>query len=115
KTLVVLSYYQVRGQAGPPPQDTLITGWDTSTRKQVFRRRRPGTDSWTALSADARVLAVPHSEGSRVPREGPGKGPMRLGGRATAGSASGPSRGRLGPWRSHPTGGCWHRITSARS
>jgi WD40 repeat protein len=62
KTLVTLSYYYSRKNNGLS-QETLLTGWDTSTRKQLFRRRRPGRDSWVALSADARVLAVPHPNG----------------------------------------------------
>jgi RNA polymerase sigma factor (sigma-70 family) len=77
KTLVVLSYYYARKNNGGPYQDTLITGWDTSTRKQLFRRRRPVIDSWVALSADARVLAVPHPTPEK--REmGTAKGPMHL-------------------------------------
>jgi WD40 repeat protein len=78
KTLVALSYYYAKKQAGPRHEETLITGWDASTRKQLFRRRRPGMDSWIALSADGRVLAVPHSEGLRNREMPPGKGPMRL-------------------------------------
>lgn len=79
KRLVVLSYYYPKKNGGGPRcQDTLITGWDTSTRKQLFRRRRPGIDSWVALSPDARVLAVPHPGASRGPEDVPGKGPMRL-------------------------------------
>jgi WD40 repeat protein len=78
KTLVALSYYH-------PNQDvryneTLITGWDPATRKQLFRRRLPrwevlGTDWWNAVSADARMLALTY------PSSGlgdPGGGPMRL-------------------------------------
>jgi WD40 repeat protein len=78
-TLVALSYYNPRkSDAGPDPKDTLITGWDTSTRRQLFRRRRPGMD-WTALSADGRILAVARPGGSPLGgEEAPGKGPMRL-------------------------------------
>ncbi len=80
KTLVAFSYYSPKdSQAGQRYQETLITGWDLATRKQLFRRRRPGTDSWTTLSADGRVLAVPHPEASRkADLEVPGLGPMRL-------------------------------------
>jgi WD40 repeat protein len=78
KTLVAFSYYYAKKQPGPRHEETLITGWDASTRKQLFRRRRPGWNSWLALSADARVLAVSHSEGSRDLDDVPGKGPMRL-------------------------------------
>jgi RNA polymerase sigma factor (sigma-70 family) len=77
KTLVALSYYYARKNKGMG-NATLITGWDTSTRKQLFRRRRPGMDSWVALSGDARVMAVPYPEGREVREMGPGKGPMRL-------------------------------------
>jgi hypothetical protein len=60
-------------------QETLITGWDTSTHKQLFRRRRRGTETRTALSADARVLAVPHPEAKYNPNPSSGgEGPMRL-------------------------------------
>jgi WD40 repeat protein len=59
KTLVALSYYYARNNKGMR-NATLITGWDISTRKQLFHRRRPGMDSWIALSADARVLAAPY-------------------------------------------------------
>jgi len=76
KRLVAFSYYYAQNQAGPRYNDTLITGWNTFTRKQLFRRRRPGMDSWVALSPDARVLAVPHPEERR--ERGPGQGPMRL-------------------------------------
>jgi RNA polymerase sigma factor (sigma-70 family) len=77
--LVAFSYYYPKKNgAGPRHQETLITGWDKSTRKQLFRRRLPGMDSWLALSADARVLAVA-SPGDRADLESvPGKGPMRL-------------------------------------
>src|SRR5262249_49779278 len=37
KTLVAFSYYYPKKQGAPQTfQDTLITGWDTSTRKQLF-------------------------------------------------------------------------------
>ena len=79
KRLVALSYYYPKKNgAGPRYQDTLITGWNVSTRKQLFRRRRSGMDPWLALSADARMLAVPHSQGFRNLEHPPGKGPMRL-------------------------------------
>jgi hypothetical protein len=79
KTFVAFSYYYAKNQAGPRYQDTLITGFDASTHKQLFQRRRPGMDSWLALSADARVLAVPHHDhGTRLREMTPGKGPMRL-------------------------------------
>jgi RNA polymerase sigma factor (sigma-70 family) len=61
KTLIAISYYYPKKNgAGPSHQETLITGWDASTRKQLFRRRLPGMDSWIALSPDARVLALPY-------------------------------------------------------
>jgi RNA polymerase sigma factor (sigma-70 family) len=79
KTLVAFSsYYPKKNQGGPHYRETLITGWDTSTRKQLFRRRCIGMDSWPVLSADARVLAAAHSGGSLEDKEAPGKGPMRL-------------------------------------
>jgi WD40 repeat protein len=57
KTLVVFSYYNPKKGNGPRYQDMLITGWDAITYKQLYRRSRPGRDSWTAVSADARLLA----------------------------------------------------------
>jgi RNA polymerase sigma factor (sigma-70 family) len=79
KTLLTFSYYYPRkSDAGPDPKDTLIAGWDTSTHKQLFRRRRPGMD-WTVLSADSRILAAAHRGGSPLEgKDAPGKGPMRL-------------------------------------
>jgi RNA polymerase sigma factor (sigma-70 family) len=56
--LVAFSYYYGKKQAGLRYEDTLITGWDPSTRRQLFRRRLPGTGSRIALSADGRALAV---------------------------------------------------------
>ena len=80
KTLVALSYYYAKengARVRPQTPGTLITGWDTATRKQLFRRRRPGMEAWIALSPDARVLAAPHpSEESKD--DAPGQGPMRL-------------------------------------
>jgi RNA polymerase sigma factor (sigma-70 family) len=79
KTLVAFSYYYPKdNQGGPQYQDTLITGWDAATRKQLFRRRRPGQDSWLALSADARVLAAPHPGDSPETKRATGMGPMQL-------------------------------------
>jgi RNA polymerase sigma factor (sigma-70 family) len=78
KTLVAFSYYYPKEGAGRQEQETLVTGWDTATRKQLFRRRRPGTDSWLALAPDARVLAAPHLEPHAEHEKGPGQGPMRL-------------------------------------
>ncbi len=72
KMLVALSYYHPKKNNDQRQyRETLITGWDTSTRKQLFRRRRPGTDSWLAVSADARTLAAPH------PRQQPTRDPAK--------------------------------------
>src|SRR5207245_627241 len=39
KTLVVFSsYHRKENTGGPQAEETLITGWDTATRKQLFRR-----------------------------------------------------------------------------
>ncbi|HYT89460.1 MAG TPA: WD40 repeat domain-containing protein, partial [Gemmataceae bacterium] len=83
KTLIAFSYYYAKKQgAGPRCQETLITGWDTSTHKQLFRYRHPGMDFWGTVSPDARLLAVPHpsTEGRGL---AVGMGPMRLEGLAT--------------------------------
>ncbi|HEY7313317.1 MAG TPA: sigma-70 family RNA polymerase sigma factor [Gemmataceae bacterium] len=59
KTLIALSYYYPKKNENRLSyQETLITGWDAATRKQLFRRRRPGWDSDVIPSADARVLAA---------------------------------------------------------
>src|SRR5260370_9214044 len=59
----------------------LITGWDASTYKQLFRRKRPGRDFGMAVSADARLLAgnIP-DPGSKLPPDVGvvGSGAMRL-------------------------------------
>jgi len=66
--LVTLSYYQPKKTDGPRYEETLITGWDPATRKQVFQRRRPGTGSSIAISSDARILAAPSRRMSRIGR-----------------------------------------------
>jgi WD40 repeat protein len=79
KRLVAFSYYYPRkNQGGPHYQETLITGWDARTRKQLFRRRRSGIDSWHALSPDGRVLAVTESAGRLFGEKDVGPRPMRL-------------------------------------
>lgn len=79
KTLAAFSYYYAKqGGGGPSDQHMLITGWDTSTRKPLYRRTIPGRCFWLALSPDARVLAMPHSTGTAKSPKGPGHGPMHL-------------------------------------
>jgi WD40 repeat protein len=78
KTLVAFSYYHPRKGGGRGNMETLITGWDTSTRRQLFRRRRPGWDSWLALSPDARVLAAAVPGDRSAIKPAMGTGPMRL-------------------------------------
>jgi WD40 repeat protein len=79
KTLVALSYYYASNNTGGPLHgETLITGWDATTRKQLFRRRQPGQSSATALSDDARILATPHPVDELSQRRGAVAGPMRL-------------------------------------
>ncbi|MBI1914624.1 MAG: sigma-70 family RNA polymerase sigma factor [Planctomycetes bacterium] len=80
KTLVAFSYYHPKhNQSGQRYEDTLITGWDTATRKQLFRRRYPGTEYRNAVSADGRVLALPHwGREPQLQMMVAGLGPMRL-------------------------------------
>jgi WD40 repeat protein len=78
KTLVAFSSFYAKGQAGPRHQETLISAWDTATRKLLFRRRRPGTDSWGVITPDARVLAANDLRGDELPGKGFGAEPMRL-------------------------------------
>ena len=77
KLVAFSHYYPKKDGAGPRYDETLLTGWDTATRKQLFRRRLPSLDSWNAVSADARVLAVAHPSSGRI-FPPPGQGPMRL-------------------------------------
>lgn len=58
KILLVLSHFNANN--GSRYQDTLITGWEASTRKQLFWRRQPGDDTRLALSSDNRLLAMPY-------------------------------------------------------
>jgi RNA polymerase sigma factor (sigma-70 family) len=74
--LVAFSYYYLKkGGGGPMYNETLITGWDPVTRKQLFRRRLPGQNE-NAVSADTRQLAAAYPS-SRL-ELGLGRGPMRL-------------------------------------
>ena len=74
--LVAFSYYYPKKGGGPRPHETLLTGWNPSTRQQLFRRRLPGQDSTAIMSDDARLLAVAYSSGEQ--EMGPGQGPVRL-------------------------------------
>jgi hypothetical protein len=78
KLLIAFSHYYATGQAGLRYQDTLITGWDAATRKQLFQRRRPVMESWLALSADVRVLAASQSTNPRIAKLGFAKAAMLL-------------------------------------
>jgi RNA polymerase sigma factor (sigma-70 family) len=78
KTLVALSYYEAKKGGGFIPE-LLVTGWDTTTRKQLFRRRRGRNDFSMAVSVDAKMLAVSQGGGpGAMAKEAPGTGPMRL-------------------------------------
>ncbi|SRR5579883_1972942 len=54
--------------------ELLVSGWDTTTRKQLFRYRHPWIDFGYAFSADGRMLAL---SSHRTPK-GHASGPMRL-------------------------------------
>jgi WD40 repeat protein len=78
KTLVALSHYSAR-KADRPIRAFLVTGWDTTSRKQLFRRRRESVHFGVAVSADAKLLAAPQDDPSvRWSKEGAGFGPIRL-------------------------------------
>jgi WD40 repeat protein len=66
-----------RGARRPFFQDWLMTGWDATTRKQLFRRRLAfhGT-GWFTISADAGMLALPAPK--RSERILTGVGPMEV-------------------------------------
>jgi WD40 repeat protein len=76
KKLIAFSSYYARKNGGPHYRDTLITGWDTETRKQLFRRRLPSMESQTCMSVDARLLAMSHP--SSEFEKALGQGPMRI-------------------------------------
>jgi WD40 repeat protein len=79
RTLVALSAFDLeRGENGS--EGTLVTGWDTATRKVVFRRRRLPIAIWPVLSPDARTVALPHPEAESRPGGPlvPGMGPVHL-------------------------------------
>jgi len=77
KKLVAFSHYIPKNKKEGIRRDSmLITGWDTATRKQLFRRKINVFDFELTLSGDGRVLAVP-SDGP--PEQfSRGAGPMRL-------------------------------------
>lgn len=78
KTLVALSYYYAKkGGGGPQYDETLLTGWDPATRKQLFRRRFPGMEH-NAVSADARLLAAPYPPSRRLEPDGGGGRSVRV-------------------------------------
>src|SRR5205807_128432 len=62
KTLVAFSSYYAKAAGGPRYQETLVTGWDASTRRQLFDRRGPCMEFCFALSPDLRVLALPYPD-----------------------------------------------------
>jgi RNA polymerase sigma factor (sigma-70 family) len=78
KTLVALSHYESRN-GGSFIREYLVTGWDTATRRQRFRRSRAFAEFNIAVSPDARLLAASQgggpNKGGKVPG---GQGPMRL-------------------------------------
>jgi RNA polymerase sigma factor (sigma-70 family) len=84
KTLVTFGFYYPKQPGGGVGRDLLITGWDVTTRKQLFRRSRAAYGLGIAVSPDARMLAV--DQGGPDDRLGPGvgrkeipaRGPMRL-------------------------------------
>jgi RNA polymerase sigma factor (sigma-70 family) len=78
KTLVALSHYTAR-KGGEFIRAFLVTGWDTATRKQLFRRRRESVHFGVAVSADGKLLAVPQDDPSvKWSKEGAGFGLIRL-------------------------------------
>jgi WD40 repeat protein len=58
KTVVAFSVPQPWSAGLPIANPLLITGWDTSTHKQLFRRRRAEANMRMAVSADLKWLAV---------------------------------------------------------
>jgi WD40 repeat protein len=78
KTLIAISSYSPK-KGGAYIPEFLVTGWDTATRKQLFRRRRGRVDFGLAISPDGKVLAVSQGgfreKGPKVPA---GQGPIRL-------------------------------------
>jgi sugar lactone lactonase YvrE len=59
--------------------DCALTGLDTTTHKQLFRRQlAPNTNFWIAVSVDAGLLALPATPRSGGPKGSTGQGPMHL-------------------------------------
>jgi RNA polymerase sigma factor (sigma-70 family) len=58
KTLVALSSYQSKDPSEDGAGFMLITGWDPTTRKQLFRRRRTHPPLWPVVSPDVKMLAA---------------------------------------------------------
>jgi RNA polymerase sigma factor (sigma-70 family) len=78
KSWVVFShYYPLKGVA-PSRREVLLTGWDATTQKLLFLRRRPWVDFGFAVSPDTRLLAVSQGGRSDTPEGVPGDGPIRI-------------------------------------
>jgi RNA polymerase sigma factor (sigma-70 family) len=67
KTLVTISLYHASKPGQSVEEELLLIGWDATTRKQLFRRRRAAISLWPVVSADVRMLAA--TLGSRRDRE----------------------------------------------
>jgi WD40 repeat protein len=78
KTLVTFSSYYAKKRGADAPPDLFLTGWDTATRKQLFRRSRPRSGLGLAVSADLRLLAVSQQGGVDFSPDSPATGPLRL-------------------------------------
>jgi RNA polymerase sigma factor (sigma-70 family) len=78
KTLVAFSDTTARKTGAPVARSLLVTGWDTTTRKQLFRRRRGRVDYGMAVSPEARILAVAQGDDGQHGKEVAGVGPVRL-------------------------------------
>jgi WD40 repeat protein len=78
KTLVAFSDTSSKTTDVRVDRALLVTGWDTATRKQLFRRSRERIDVGMAVSADATMLAPSRGGGANLDKGGEGRGPVRI-------------------------------------
>ena len=81
KTLVAFSDYKSTKPGVRVSSEILVTGWDTITHKQLFRRKRERFDFGIAVSPDAKALAVHHGGGDPATKKmqgGSGREPLLL-------------------------------------
>jgi WD40 repeat protein len=77
KTLVALSTsYPREGEVYEG--NLLLLGWDATTHKLLFRRRRSSVAFWPVVSSDTRMLAFAHGGEGKSPDAPGGHGPVHV-------------------------------------